>query len=42
MLKKREIFRACFASFDFDTVAAFTDTDVERILGYEGDDSVRA
>ena len=36
MLKKREIFRACFADFDFDRVAAYTEADVERILATEG------
>lgn len=36
MIKKREIFRACFAEFDFRSVAAFDDTDVERILNTEG------
>lgn len=32
MLKKRETFRACFAGFDYEKVAAFTEADVERIL----------
>lgn len=36
MLKKREIFRTCFADFDFDRVAAFNETDVERILRTDG------
>ena len=36
MLKKREIFRACFAGFDYDAVAAFDEKDVERILQTEG------
>ena len=36
MLKKREIFRSCFASFDYDRIAAFTDEDVERIMNTEG------
>ena len=36
MLKKREIFRACFADFDYDAVAAFDEKDVERILQTEG------
>jgi hypothetical protein len=36
MLKKREIFRACFADFDPDQVARFDDTDVARILQYPG------
>ncbi len=36
MLKKREIFRACFDGFDAKKVADYTETDVERILGTEG------
>ena len=36
MLKKREIFRQCFAGFDYDLVAAFCEADVERILATEG------
>ena len=32
ILRKRENFRAGFAGFDFDKVAAFTETDVERLL----------
>ena len=36
MLKKREIFRACFAGYDYDAVAAFDEADVERILQTEG------
>lgn len=36
MLKKRDIFRACFDNFDYDRVAAFDDADVSRILGTEG------
>lgn len=32
VLQKRPILRACFADFDFDAVAAFTETDVERIM----------
>jgi DNA-3-methyladenine glycosylase I len=33
ILRKRESFRAAFADFDPDTVAAFDDTDVERLMG---------
>jgi DNA-3-methyladenine glycosylase I len=33
ILRKRESFRASFADFDPDTVAAFDDTDVERLMG---------
>ena len=36
MLHKREVFRACFAGFDFDAVAAFGPDDVERILETPG------
>ena len=36
MLKKREIFRACFAGFDYETVAAFSEEDAARILQTEG------
>lgn len=36
ILAKRENFRATFRGFDFDLVAAFTDADVERLLGDAG------
>ncbi len=36
MIKKREIFRSCFAGFDPQRVAAFTDADVARILAVPG------
>ena len=36
ILRKRESFRAAFAGFDPDTVAAFDDTDVERLMGDVG------
>lgn len=36
MLKKREIFRRCFAGFDYDTVAAFGEAEVANILNTEG------
>jgi len=36
MLKKRAVFRQCFADFDFDAVAAFNEADVERIVNTEG------
>jgi DNA-3-methyladenine glycosylase I len=36
MLKKREIFRACFADFDYEKIAHYTETDIERILAYPG------
>ncbi len=36
MMKKREIFRACFQNFDYDKIAEYTDADVQRILDTEG------
>jgi len=36
ILAKRENFRAAFAGFDYDKVAAFTEADVERLLGDAG------
>lgn len=36
MLKKRDIFRACFDGFDYDKIAGYTEADVERILNYDG------
>ena len=36
MLMKREIFRTCFAYFDYMKVAQFTNSDVERIMQYPG------
>lgn len=36
ILAKRENFRAAFANFEFDNVASFTETDVERLLQDEG------
>ncbi len=35
MLKKRQVFRACFDGFDYDKIAAYTEADVERILNTE-------
>ncbi|RVW02793.1 DNA-3-methyladenine glycosylase I [Rhodococcus xishaensis] len=35
ILRKREAFRKAFAGFDPESVAAFTDDDVERLLGDE-------
>lgn len=35
ILRRRPAFRAAFANFDVDTVAAFTDVDVERLLADE-------
>lgn len=36
MLRKREVFRACFADFDYERVASFTESDVDRIVETEG------
>ena len=36
MLKKREVFRACFENFDYDKIAAYGEADVERILATQG------
>jgi DNA-3-methyladenine glycosylase I len=36
ILRKRENFRKAFAGFDIDRVAAFTDADVERLVGDAG------
>ncbi len=36
ILRKRENFRAAFAGFDIDAVAAFGERDVERLLGDAG------
>jgi DNA-3-methyladenine glycosylase I len=36
ILRKRKAFRAAFANFDFNEVAAYDDRDVERLLGDVG------
>lgn len=36
ILRKRENFRAAFADFDFDKVARFSESDVERLMGNAG------
>lgn len=36
MLKKREIFRECFANFEYGTIADYDEADIERILNTEG------
>lgn len=36
MLNKREIFRECFANFDYNEVANFGDSDIERIMDTPG------
>lgn len=36
MINKREIFRQCFADFDYDKVATYTDEDINRIINTSG------
>ena len=36
MLKKREIFRACFDGFDYDRIADYGEADIQRIMDTEG------
>ena len=36
VLRKREVFRACFDGFDYDKVAAYTDSDIDRIMAAPG------
>ena len=32
MMKKREIFRECFCNFEYERIAQFDDSDIQRIL----------
>lgn len=36
MLKKRDVFRACFDDFDFEKVAQYGEKDIERIMNTPG------
>ena len=36
MIQKREIFRSCFDNFNYDKIAAYDETDINRILNTEG------
>ena len=36
MLKKRDIFRQCFAGFDYRAISKFTDADIARIMSTDG------
>ena len=36
VLKKREVFRACFDRFDFDKIAEYSERDIEHILNTPG------
>lgn len=35
MLKKRDVFRKCFDDFDFDRIAEYDDSDIDRIINTE-------
>ena len=35
MLKKRDIFRKCFDDYDFDRIAEYDDSDIDRIMNTE-------
>lgn len=36
VLRRREVLRACFDGFDFDRVAAYGESDIERIMATDG------
>ena len=36
MIRKREIFRACFDNFEYDQIAGYGERDIERIMNTEG------
>ena len=36
MIKKREIFRKCFDGFDYDKIAAYDESDIDRIMNTDG------
>lgn len=36
MLKKRDIFRQCFADFNYKLISKFTESDIDRIMQTEG------
>jgi len=36
IINKRDIFRSCFDDFDYDKIADYTETDVERIIATPG------
>ena len=36
MIQKREIFRECFHNFDFEKIASYDESDVERIMAFDG------
>ena len=36
MIQKREILRACFHNFDFEKIASYDESDIERIMAFDG------
>ena len=36
MIQKREIFRECFHNFDFEKIASYDESDIERIMAFDG------
>ena len=36
MIQKREIFRECFHDFDFEKIAIYDESDIERIMAFDG------
>ena len=36
MIKKREIFRKCFDNFEYDLIAQYTKSDIDRIMNTDG------
>ena len=36
VINKRDIFRACFDNFDYDKIAKYSETDIERIMNTKG------
>lgn len=36
MIQKREIFRECFHNFDFEKIASYDESDIDRIMAFDG------
>ena len=36
MIRKREIFRGCFDNFEYDKIAEYSESDIERIINTDG------
>ena len=36
MIRKRDIFRSCFDNFEYDKIAEYSESDIERIMNTEG------